>query len=381
MKYRRFGRLGWKASVLGFGAMRLPIIGDDSARIDEPEAVKMIRYAVDNGVNYIDTAYPYHNGNSEILLSKALKNGYRRKVKIATKMPTWLIHSQTDMDKYLDEQLNRLKMDRVDFYLLHGMTKERWQNLTKLEVLNWAEKKMEAKKFDYLGFSFHDEYSVFKKIVDAYDNWTLCQIMYNYMDATYQAGTKGLRYAASKGLAVVVMEPIAGGRLAMKPHEDVEAVWNQAGTKRTLAEWALLWVWDHPEVTVALSGMSTMRQVEENVRTASISEPMILSNKERSLFKRVAEKYRQLGFVQCSKCRYCQPCPNGVNIPEIIELYNEFYMTDRDEIVKRKYAEQIPPKSRAKQCAKCGKCEELCPQHLPIKETIGRSAFIFEQES
>ncbi|HVP27293.1 MAG TPA: aldo/keto reductase [Candidatus Bathyarchaeia archaeon] len=381
MKYRHFGRLDWEASVLGFGAMRLPTIGNDYARIDEPEAVKMIRYSVDNGVNYIDTAYPYHGGNSETLLSKALEKGYRRKVKIATKMPTWLIHSQADMDKYLDEQLDRLKMDKVDFYLLHGMTKERWRELTKLEVFKWAEKKIEEEKFDYLGFSFHDEYSVFKKIVDAYDNWDFCQILYNYMDSTYQAGTRGLKYAASKGLAVVVMEPIAGGRLAMKPHKDIEAIWGQADVKRTLAEWALLWVWDHPEVTVALSGMSSMKQVKENVKTASISEPMILSNKERSLFKRVSEKYRQLGFVQCTKCRYCQPCPNGVNVPEIIELYNEFYMKDRAEEVKRKYAKQITSESSGKRCTKCGKCEELCPQHLPIKETMSRSVSIFEQEN
>lgn len=381
MKYRRFGRLDWKASVLGFGAMRLPIIGDDFAKIDEPEAIKMIRYAIDHGVNYIDTAYVYHSGNSEILLCKALQDGYRRKVRIATKMPTWLVHSKDDMDKYLDEQLSRLKTDHVDFYLLHGMTKERWQDLTKIDVFKWAEEKIEEKKFDYLGFSFHDEYSVFKKMIDAYDNWALCQILYNYMDAKYQAGTRGLKYAASKGLAVVVMEPIAGGRLAIEPHEEIQAVWDEAGTKRKPAEWALLWVWNHPEVTVALSGMSTMTQVRQNVRAADSSGPRILSRKELNLFNRVAEKYKQLGFVQCTKCRYCQPCPNGVNIPAIIGLFNEFYMKDRDEKTKRKYADQIVPESRAKRCTKCGNCEKLCPQGLPIKDTMSRAAFIFEQEA
>jgi hypothetical protein len=381
MKYRRFGKLDWQASVLGFGAMRLPIVGDDFGKIDEPEAIKMIRFAIDHGVNYIDTAYPYHNGNSEILLSKALQDGYRQKVKIATKMPTWLVKCNDDMDKYLNEQLNRLKMDRVDFYLLHGMNKERWQNLTKLDVFKWAEKKTEEEKFDYLGFSFHDEYSVFKRIVDAYDDWALCQVLHNYMDAEYQAGTKGIRHAASKGLAVVVMEPVAGGRLAMKPHEEIEAIWNKADKKRKLAEWALLWVWNHPEVTVALSGMSTMKQVRENVKTAEISEPGILSNGQLNIFKHVAEKYRQLGFIQCTKCRYCQPCPNGVNVPKIVELYNEFYMKDRSDQVKKEYWRQITPETRAKNCTKCGRCEELCPQHLPIKETMNRAAFIFEQEA
>jgi predicted aldo/keto reductase-like oxidoreductase len=381
MKYRCFGRLDWKASVLGFGAMRLPVIGDDHARINEPEAIKMIRYAVDHGVNYIDTAYVYHSGNSEILLGKALQDGYRQKVRLATKMPTWLVHSRNDMDKCLDEQLSRLKTDHVDFYLLHGMNKERWQDLAKLDVFKWAEEKINEKKFDHLGFSFHDEYSAFKKIVDAYDKWTFCQILYNYMDAEYQAGTKGLKYAASKGLAVVIMEPIAGGRLAIQPHKEIKAIWNEADNKRKPAEWALLWVWNHPEVTLALSGMSTISQVKENVRTASIAKPGILSKKELSLFDRVAEKYKQLGFVQCTECRYCQPCPNGVDIPGIIRLYNEFYMSNRDEKTKSKYRKEITPESMAKRCTKCGNCEKLCPQHLPIKETMNRAAFIFEQET
>jgi predicted aldo/keto reductase-like oxidoreductase len=381
MKYRRFGKLDWEASVLGFGAMRLPVIGDDFAKIDEPEAIKMIRYAIDHGVNYVDTAYPYHRGNSEILLGKALQDGYRQRTRLATKMPTWLIHSRNDMDKCLDEQLVRLKTDHVDFYLLHGMTKERWQNLAKLDVFRWAEEKMDEKKFDYLGFSFHDEYSEFKKIVDAYDRWALCQILYNYMDAEYQAGTRGLRYAASKGLAVVVMEPIAGGRLAVQPHVEIEAVWNEADKKRKPAEWALLWVWNHPEVSVVLSGMSTIDQVKENVRTASISKPGILSKKELNLYNRVAEKYKQLGFVQCTECRYCQPCPNGVDIPRIIRLYNEFYMKNRDEKTKSKYRKEIAPGSTAKKCTKCGNCEKLCPQHLPIKEIMNRASFIFEQET
>lgn len=380
MKYRRFGKLNWKASILGFGAMRLPIIGEDFGKIDEPEAIRMIRHAIDNGVNYIDTAYPYHNGTSEALVGKALQKGYSERIRLATKMPTWLIHSQDDMDKYLNEQLIRLKMQKVDFYLLHGMNEKRWQSLANLNVLDWAERKMDEGKFDHLGFSFHDEYSVFKKIIDAYDGWTFCQILYNYLDATYQAGTRGLKYAASKGLAVVVMEPIAGGRLALKPHEKIEAVWNKAETKRSLAEWALRWVWNHPEVTLALSGMNTLEQVQENVKTANTSEADMLSNKELRLYRQVAEKYAQFGFIQCAKCRYCQPCPSGVDIPEIIEFYNEWYMTDRSEAVKRKYLKTIPSEARAKKCAKCGKCEELCPQHIPIKKIIGHAAFIFEED-
>lgn len=379
MRYRRFGKLNWKASILGFGAMRLPTIEDDHARIDEDEAIAMIRFAIDNGVNYIDTAYPYHGGNSETFLGKALQDGYRNKVKVATKMPTWLIKSKQDMNKYLNEQLERLNTDYIDFYLFHGLNKERWQNLCRLNVLQWAEKKMEEGKFEYLGFSFHDEYRIFKKIVDAYDEWTLCQILYNYMDANHEAGTKGLKYAASKGLAVVVMEPIAGGRLATRPHTEIEKLWNEADMKRTPAEWALLWVWNHPEVTVALSGMSSLTQVKENVKSAEQFRPGALSVKELNIINNVAKKYRQLGFIQCTQCRYCSPCPNGVDIPKIISFYNEFYMKDRDEKVRSRYTKSISPENRAKRCEKCGKCEELCPQHLPIKKIVGAAAFIFEQ--
>ncbi len=379
MKYRNFGKLGWKVSALGFGAMRLPIIGNDAARINDPEAIKMIRYAIDHGVNYIDTAYPYHGGNSEALVGRALMDGYRERVKLATKMPTWLVNSQQDMDKYLEEQLKRLGTS-IDFYLLHGLNKERWQKLGSLGVTEWAEKKMDKGKFGHVGFSFHDEYDVFKNIVDSYENWTLCQIQYNYVDAQYQAGTGGLKYAASKGLAVVVMEPIAGGRLAVKPPETIQEIWDQARVKRTGAEWALRWVWNHPEVSVALSGMSTMKQVKENVKTANDSGMNKLTEGELSLINQATLEYKNVGFIGCTGCRYCLPCSQGVNIPEIISFYNEFYVKSMSDEVKAKYWEHIAPESQAKKCVACGKCEELCPQQLPIKDVMRRAAWIFEQE-
>jgi len=380
MKYRRFGRLDWQSSVLGFGAMRLPIVGNDAAKIDEPEATKMIRYAIDHGLNYVDTAYVYHRGNSEGFLSRALKDGYRQKIKLATKMPSWLINTREDMNKHLNEQLARLQLDSVDFYLLHGLEKERWQKLTELNVLEWAETKMKEGKFKHLGFSFHDDLEAFKSIIDSYDGWTLAQIMYNYMDENYQAGMEGLKYAASKGLAVVIMEPIAGGRLAVKPSEPIQKIWDEADVKRTPAEWALSWVWNHPEVSVVLSGMSTMSQVVENVRSADHAEPDSLAEKELRLVARVAEKYRESGFVGCTGCRYCQPCPQGVNIPEIIALYNEFYIRNRDDAIKSKYWEHITPESQAKRCQRCGECEKLCPQQLPVRDIMSRAALLFETE-
>lgn len=379
MKYRSFGKLDWKVSALGFGAMRLPIINGDASKINEPEAIRMIRYAIDHGVNYVDTAYPYHRGNSEVLVGKALKDGYREKTKLTTKMPSWLIKSPEDMDKYLDEQLFRLQVDYLDFYLLHGLANEGWQRLKDFGVLKWAEEKIREGKFRHLGFSFHDEYEVFRKIIDSYDGWTVCQIQYNYMDEHYQAGTKGLNYAASKGLAVVVMEPIAGGRLAITPPKEIQESWDRTDVKRTPAEWALQWVWNHPEVSVVLSGMSTYEQVKQNVESAEISGVNMLTERELRIISEVRRRYKKLGFVGCTGCRYCTPCPEGVNVPEILSLYNEYYVENRNDEVKRKYWEHITPESQAKRCERCGRCEELCPQHLQIREILGRAAMLFEQ--
>jgi len=359
--------------------MRLPTIGGDPAKIDEAKATEMLHYTIDHGVNYIDTAYPYHGGTSEKFLAKVLQNGYREKVKLATKMPSWLVNSQQDMNKYLNEQLARLQTDQIDLYLLHGLGRERWQKLTQLNVIDWLENKKKEGKISHIGFSFHDEFSAFKEIIDSYDGWTMCQIQYNYMDANYQAGTRGLKYATSKGLAVVVMEPVAGGRLAINPPKQIQTLWTQAKTKRTQAEWALRWVWNHPEVSLVLSGMSTLQQVEENINTAEHSEPPTLNRQELTLINKVAKKYQQLGFAPCTKCRYCQPCPQGVEIPEIIELYNQYYASSRNPEIKTKYKKQIAPEHQAKKCIRCGKCEEICPQKLPIRQILGNAAFHLEQ--
>jgi predicted aldo/keto reductase-like oxidoreductase len=359
--------------------MRLPIIGKNPAEIDEPKAEKMIEYAIDHGVNYLDTAYSYHGAKSEILVGKILQRGYRKKVRLATKMPTWLVNSQQDMDKCLDEQLHKLQTDYIDFYLFHGLNRERWQKLSGLEALKWAEKRLDDGKIRHLGFSFHDEYSAFKEIVDSSDSWTMCQILYNYMDADFQAGRKGVEYAASKGLAIVVMEPIAGGRLALRPPDQIQAIWDEAEKLRTPADWALQWVWNQPEISVVLSGMSTMQQVTQNVESAERSAPHSLTENELGLIRRVAEKFKELGFVACTGCRYCCPCPQGVGIPQIMSLYNEFYVKDRSDDVKAKYSKQIPQENRASKCAKCRECEKLCPQQLPVCDIISRARMVFEE--
>jgi predicted aldo/keto reductase-like oxidoreductase len=377
MKYRTFGRLDWKPSALGFGAMRLPYLEGDTSKIDEPLAIEMIRYAIDHGVNYVDTAYGYHGGNSERLVGKILKDGYREKVKLATKMPTWIVNSQADMDKYLDEQLEKLQTDNIDFYLLHGLRKARWPTMVENDVFGWAEKAKDEGKIRHLGFSFHDDLDLFKEIVDAYDGWTMCQIQYNYMDNEYQAGTRGLRYAASKGLAVVVMEPIQGGRLAVPPPPEIQAIWDEAPVKRTPAEWALQWVWNQPEVSVVLSGMSAMKHVVENVESAGRSGSGTLTEEELKLIERVKQKYGELGFIGCTGCRYCVPCPQGVAIPEIFALYNQYYST-KDDSVKTMYSEQLAAENRASRCVECGQCEDLCPQQLPIRNLMRGASRTFE---
>ncbi|MBP7332843.1 MAG: aldo/keto reductase, partial [Firmicutes bacterium] len=271
MQYRRFGSLDWQASALGFGCMRLPTVDGKalSGNIDEAESIQMIRFAIDRGVNYVDTAYPYHEKNSEIVTGKALKDGYRGKVRLATKSPVWSIKKTEDFDLFLNEQLKKLQTDYIDFYLFHGLDKKRWDNVViKMNLLEKAESAQRDGKIGYIGFSFHDRYDVFQEIIDGYNGWTFCQIQYNYMNTEHQAGARGLRYAASKGLAVVIMEPLLGGRLA-NPPAPVLNVFKKTG--KTPVDSALQWVWNQPEVSLLLSGMHTMRQVEENIASADTS--------------------------------------------------------------------------------------------------------------
>jgi len=288
MQYRRFGKLDFQVSALGFGCMRLPSVDGNpqSERVDEAQFTRMARYAIDHGVNYFDTAYPYHNGQSEVALGKALKDGYRDRVKVVTKSPVWMIKKAGDFDVFLDQQLLRLGLDHLDFYLLHALTRERWDSVLALGVLPRAEAALKDGRIGHLGFSFHDGTGVFKEIVDGYDGWTLCQIQYNYMDTENQAGSAGLKYAASRGLAVVVMEPLLGGRLANPPGPVCE-LFDGFPVKRTPAEWGLQWVWDQPEVSVVLSGMSTIDQVMENVRAAERSAVGSLGPAEHDLIRRV----------------------------------------------------------------------------------------------
>ncbi|PMQ01972.1 MAG: aldo/keto reductase [Dictyoglomus sp. NZ13-RE01] len=368
MKYRKFGKTDIEVSILGFGAMRLPIIGGDHTAINEPEAIKMIRYAIDHGVNYVDTAYPYHGGKSEVVVGKALKDGYRNKTYVATKLPVWLTNSKEDCDKYLDEQLKRLDMEYVDFYLLHALNKDTWNKIYNFGVLDWAEKKIREGKFRYLGFSFHDDLETFKKIVDAYD-WTFCQIQYNYIDIDYQAGREGLQYAANKGLAVVIMEPLRGGNL-VNPPAKVRELMESYKVKRNPVEWALLWLWNQKEVTTVLSGMSTLEQVIENIKIAEKAEVGILDREDIELVERLRDTFLGIKAINCTQCQYCLPCPYGVDIPRNFHIYNEGFRYNNWGHAKWLYNNTLKPEEMASNCQKCGICETKCPQNLPIRDLL-----------
>jgi predicted aldo/keto reductase-like oxidoreductase len=372
MKYRKFGKLDWQGSALGFGAMRLPQTDPEPGHVDEAESIRMIRHAIDGGVNYVDTAYPYHAGRSESVIGMALKDGYRQKVKLATKMPPWFINSQPDMGRIFDEQLKRMQTDSVDFYLLHGLNVETWAKLRNLKVFDWAEKAMSEGRIAHLGFSFHDEYPLFEEIVDAYDNWTMCQIQYNYMDTGYQAGTKGLNYAADKGLAVVVMEPLRGGSLSKQPPPSIAEIWEKAAIKRSPAEWALLWTWEQPGVSMLLSGMSNMQQLQENLAVAGRCGPGVLTSEDMDVIERVKQARRKLSPLPCTNCGYCMPCENGVEIPRIFQIYSDGVMYDDMRTARFFYrgGTGLKESQRADQCIECGKCGEKCPQKIEIAEWL-----------
>ena len=367
MQYRKFGKLDKQVSALGFGCMRLPIIDGKSGNIDQSEATRMIRHAIDQGVNYFDTAYGYHERMSEIAVGKALQDGYRHKVNLATKLPVWLVNETADFDKLLNEQLEKLQTDHVDFYLLHALNKDSWQKVVNLNLLSRAEAALADGRIGQLGFSFHDNLDTFKEIVEGYNQWSFCQIQYNYMDIENQAGTVGLQYAAAQGLAVVVMEPLLGGKLA-RHIPALEPIWETAPTRRTPADWALQWLWNQPEVSVVLSGMSTMQQVEENLASARASGAAQLTPEEVTRIGTVREQLKLLNPIPCTKCEYCLPCPNGVNIPRNFEVYNQGAMYHDHENARREYKQSINDAAKAAQCIQCQECEDKCPQKIAISQ-------------
>jgi uncharacterized protein len=367
MLYRTVPKTGDRLSILGFGCMRLP--STMRGGVDAARAVRQIRYAIDHGVNYLDTAPAYHLGKSEQVLGMALDGGYREKVRIATKLPPWSVHTREDIDRILFSQLQTLRTDHIDYYLLHSMVHKSWEKLRNLGVREFLDAAKKDGKIKNAGFSFHGDLATFKEIVDAY-NWDFCQIQYNYLDEHNQAGTEGLKYAAQKRLAVIIMEPLRGGNLAGPVPEEIRRIWDEEPLKRSAAEWGLRWVWNHPEVTVVLSGMNDEAHIEKNLRTAESAFPDSLTSEELALVKRVRDTFLRLMKVGCTGCGYCMPCPAGVDIPGCFALYNTHHLFPRDRAVKFVYLGRhggiLGDRSYAGLCRQCGKCEKICPQHLPV---------------
>lgn len=381
MQYRPFGNLGWKVSALGFGCMRLPTIDNDenSANINEKETTKMLHYAIEHGLNYVDTAYPYHAGASETSLGKILQGEYRQKVKLATKFPTWQLESTADFDKYLNEQLQKLQTDHIDFYLFHTLKAATWRKVCDLNVLACAEKARQDGRIGHLGFSTHEDFPTFQSFVDGYDGWEFCQFQYNYMDIDNQVGMKGLKYAAARGLAVVVMEPLLGGKLVNLP-PPVTDLWKASKVHRSPADLALQWLWNQPEVSVVLSGMSSLRQVQENIASAEQSGVNRLRPDEQAFIDQIRGRFAALNPIPCTGCGYCLPCPNGVEIARVFHFYNEGIIYNDPKRARFWYKILLTADKRASACIQCQECEEKCPQHIPISEWMPRVQQVLEHE-
>ena len=352
MKYRTFEKTGEKISLLGFGTMRLPVMNGDSAKINETEAIRMIRSAIDRGVNYVDTAYVYHGGFSEVITGRALKEGYREKVFLADKLPLWLAKTEEDMDKIFCEQLKRLDVDSIDMYLVHNITAPIWKRALKYKAMDYLEKKRAEGKIKYIGFSFHDQFDLFKEVLEAYP-WDFCQIQLNYMDKEFQAGVKGLKLAGSLNIPVIIMEPLKGGKLTDVLPQSIRNFWDHAPVKRTPAEWALRWVADFPEVLTILSGMSAMDQLDENISVLSGANPHSLTVAEHRIIQNVADEYNKLIQYSCTGCRYCMPCPEKINIPDVIGRYNDWFVYEGNEKIMRDFHMWVPEKGKPSLCKSC----------------------------
>ncbi|MCL2329736.1 MAG: aldo/keto reductase [Phycisphaerae bacterium] len=370
MQYRRFGKTGIKVSALGFGAMRLPIKSGKSNEkmVDEKLAIAMIRRAIDEGVNYVDTAYVYHEGHSERVTGLALLDGYRQKVQLATKSPLWLLEKRADFGRILDEQLKKLQTDTIDFYLLHAIQQDSWEVVLQYDLLTEMERAKKAGKIGHIGFSFHDKLPVFKQIIDHYPHWDFCQIQLNVVNTVYQAGLEGLRYAAARDIGVVIMEPLRGGYLANVPPAVRDIL---APTGKPAVEWALDFLWDMPEVSLLISGMSTMQHVNDNLLYANRSSPGMLSAADQQVIQRVQEQYKSYQVIPCTGCDYCLPCPQGVAIPYNFTPYNEYQTLGDLAKSKKAYHDWVTLFGElANKCTGCQQCESLCPQQIKISQWL-----------
>lgn len=373
MQYRRLEKLGIEVSAFGMGCMRFPMKDDGQGgrEVDESISTPIIRHAIDNGLNYVDTAYVYSDKKNEKAVAHALRDGYREKVYLATKIPTWDIHSPEDMDRLLAEQLANLETDHIDFYLVHSLNKGTWTNVRDLGIRDFLTKAKAEGKIKYACFSFHDNYDAFIDIIDSYD-WDMCQIQFNYMDIENQATQKGLEYAGKKGIPVVIMEGLLGGKLAKAP-DNVQALYDAFPVKRSPVEWAFRWLCNHPEVATVLSGVTTMEQCDDNLSIFDRCKVGVMTEAEEELIARVREAYKSRTKVGCTGCRYCMPCPNGVDIPRIFAIWNNRFLYNEKLEGNGEYKRLCDEGHGADKCVECGACEGICPQHLGIIELLKKA--------
>jgi predicted aldo/keto reductase-like oxidoreductase len=367
MKYRKINNTPYESSILAFGAMRMPVIDGKYGDIDENEAIKMIRYAIDNGVNYIDTAYPYHEGNSEGVVGKALKDGYREKAILVTKNPVWKVEVYEDFEKYLDEQLERLDQEYVDIYLLHALNKNSWKKIFDLGCLKFLDEMIEKGKIKQPAFSIHDDFECFKTIIDAY-NWPLAMIQMNYKDIDEQTTVEAIKYAEDNDVSIAIMEPLKGGQLANLP-ESITSLWND-DRNMSPVERALRWAANHSNVKTILSGMSNMEQLKENIEIADRLIADQMDDEEKKRYIDVKAAIEERAQIACTDCKYCMPCPVGVNIPNNFMHYNRSFMYEDLYWASNVYQNKYKPEQRASACVACGECEPKCPQKISIIESL-----------
>ena len=371
MKYRNFGKLGIEGSAFGLGCMRFNGAASGDSVIDEQKAISLIRRAIDGGVTYIDTAYVYLDRTSEIVVGKALQDGYRERATIATKMPSEYVHNRAEMEALLDEELKKLQTDHIDFYLMHGIDGKKWEYFKSIGAPAFFDDMKQAGKILYKCFSFHGPYREFESIINDYD-WDMVQIQYNFMDVNNQAGTRGLELAGRLGIPVVIMEGLLGGRLANAP-DNVQALYNAFPVKRSPVEWAFRWLCNHPEVATVLSGCNEAEQIDDNLRIFDTVEPNIMPQDELKLIDDVRAAYNSRTKIGCTGCRYCMPCPNGVNIPGAFAAWNNVSLYGVDPKTDWGYRMMLEKGETPDKCVACGACEAACPQHLDIIEGLKRA--------
>ncbi|MDR1721505.1 MAG: aldo/keto reductase [Methanobrevibacter sp.] len=383
MKYRELGKTGEKVSILGFGAMRLPTIDGENNKIDKKLSSDLLTYGIENGINYVDTAYPYHGldftgeGESERFLGEFFSENYREDVFLTTKMPSWMINEKEDMERIFERQLELLQTDYLNGYLIHSIKEDVWEKLLNLGVLDFLDDLKSQDKVKYIGFSFHDSYDLFKKVIEHY-NWDMCQTQMNYLDENFQSGLKGLKKAKELGVGNIIMEPLRGGKLATNPPQYIKEIWEKSIIKRSPAHWAFKYLYNMEEVDIVLSGMNTLKDMKENIEIANSSNINELTKEEKELIKEVGEKYHENSGNNCNGCGYCMPCPFNVNIPDCFKEYNTALIFKEANDLDNHYELTIDKENRASNCTNCEICIEKCTQNLNIPEELKKVKKLFE---